>query len=500
MTPSTSNTCLPLPAGERVGERACLLLALLLTACPPSKPTIDAGKAPECMSRSECDAGLVCTTDQFCSACTTSGQCSVKEECATDTRLCALRAGWGSQCAVNDDCQAGSWCKQGLCQARSDVSLCVSGHNSDCPQGERCNQITLVCEEDLGCSIDLDCSAGEICNTGSRQCQPRCTVDTQADICAAGQRCVSEKCVQCAADAECGPGLTCDAAGNCSAGSRCYTDRDCSVPLVCLVQTGACLPKAPACTSDDNCASNQRCSVTSGRCIPRDCQPDRYEPDNDDLHAFGVAPGPYRNLTLCAADTDWYSIALSRGDLLGVNVDADPFAENNFTTVVKDTTGRTLAGGRLLVSYVAPVPATYFVVISTIDPFQTYDVTFLKSRGTPCDDDVLEPNDSATQPTLLNTSTQADGRICPQDQDWFRSTVPAGKDVVARLTNYTAASGLLRLCLFQGDGATQIACSSATLPSITVPSTALTSNQILVRVVGDTERSANSYTLSLEFP
>ena len=474
-------------------------LVLALTACPKVKPVEDAGVIPQCTSRSECDAGLVCTTEQFCSTCSTSGQCSVKEECNLTTRLCALRPGWGTACAINDDCQAGSWCKQGLCQARSQVSLCVGGLNSECPQGERCNRVTLVCEEDLGCSINEDCSPGELCNTGSRQCQPRCTPATQVDVCAASQRCIGERCLQCTMSAECDPGLECDPAGNCSAPARCYTDRDCPLPLVCQ-PTGACLPKRPPCSNDDTCAANQRCDVPSGRCIPRDCQPDRYEPNNDDLGAFGVAPGPYRNLTLCPGDVDWYSIALSRGDLLGVNVDADSFSENNFTTVVKDGTGRTLAGGRLLVSYVAPVPARYFVVISTIDPFQTYDVTFLKSRGTPCDDDTHEPNDSATQPTLLNTSTQTDGRICPQDQDWFRSTVPAGQGVRVRLINYEAGNGLLRVCLFQGNGTTLIACSADLMPSITVPATALSSNQILVRVVGDMDRSANSYTLSLEFP
>jgi hypothetical protein len=481
-------------------KRLAFLSVLALCACPPTNVTADAGKTPECQVRADCDAGLVCTMDSYCATCTTSGQCSVKEECNADSRLCVLRAGWGSQCAVNDDCQAGSWCKQGLCQPRASVSLCPGGRTSECPQGERCNQITLVCEEDLGCSTNDDCSAGEICNTGSRQCQPKCTVDTQASVCAAGQRCVAEKCVQCASDSECGPGLTCDAAGNCTAGSRCYTDRDCTVPLVCLVQTGACLQKAPACRTDDNCAANQRCNVASGRCIARDCQPDPYEPNNDDTKAFSVAPGPYRGLTLCPGDVDWYSIALSRGDQLGVNVDADPFAENNFTTVVKDGTGRTLAGGRLLVSYVAPVPATYFVVISTIDPFQPYDVTFLKSRGTPCDDDLLEPNDSATQPTPLNTTTQADGRICPQDQDWFRATVPSGKGVHATLVNYLPGTGLLRLCVFQSDGATLIACNNDPMPSVSVPAASLTGTAVLVRVVGDTDRIANSYTLNLEFP
>jgi Cys-rich repeat protein len=416
------------------------------------------------------------------------------------SRLCALRAGWGTQCAVNDDCQAGSWCKQGLCQARSEVSLCPGGKTSECPQGERCNQINLVCEEDLGCSTNDDCSAGEICNTGSRACQPRCTVDTQADVCSAGQRCVNEKCVQCASDSECGAGLSCDAAGNCTAGTRCYTDRDCPVPLVCLVQTGSCLPKAPACRSDDNCASNQRCDVASGKCIPRDCQPDRYEPNNDDMKAFAVAPGPYRDLTLCPGDVDWYSIALARGDLLGVNIDADPFSENNFTAVVRDSTGRTVAGGHLLVSYVAPVPATYFVVISTIDPYQPYDVNFLKSRGTPCDDDNLEPNDSPGQPTLLNNTTTADGRICPQDQDYFRISVPSGRDARASLINYNAGNGLLRLCMFQSDGTTLLGCSSDLMPSLTAPAAALTGTSIVLRVVGDTSRIANSYTLSVEFP
>jgi hypothetical protein len=478
----------------------CCLLVLATTGCPKAGDDGDGGKAPECQTRSECDAGLVCTMDQVCAACSTSGQCSVKEECQADTRLCALRAGWGTQCAVNDDCQAGSWCKQGLCQPRAAVSLCPQGTKAECPQGERCNTITLVCEEDLGCSNDFDCSAQEICNTGSRQCQPRCTPDTQADVCAASQRCVAEKCAQCAADSECGVGLTCDPAGNCTAGSRCYTDRDCMVPLVCLVQTGACLAKAPSCRSDDNCASNQRCDVASGRCLARACQSDRYEPNNDETKAFAVAPGPYRDLTLCPSDVDWYSIALARGDQLGVNVDADPFAENNFATLVKDSAGRTVAGGRLLASYVAPAPATYFVVISTTDPFQPYDVTFLKSRGIPCDDDAWESNDSATSPTVLNLSTQADGRVCPQDQDWFRATVPTGKGVNATLTNYAAGAGLLRLCVFQGDGTTMLGCSAELSPVVHVAAAAVTGASVLVRVVGDTERIANSYTLSLEFP
>lgn len=476
------------------------LAALALSACPnTSTPTEDAGRPPECETRADCEAGKVCTAEKYCANCTTSGQCTVKETCDADTRLCVLRDGWGTQCAVNEDCQAGSWCKQGLCKPRSEVSLCPGGTNAECPQGERCNKLTTVCEEDLGCSTNDDCSAGEVCNTGSRACVPKCTVDTQSEVCAPGERCVNEQCVQCTDNSECGVGLVCDAAGRCSAGDRCYTDRDCNVPLVCFVQTGACLPKSPPCITDDTCAADERCDVPSGRCIPRTCQPDRYEPNDDDTKAFNVAPGAYRNLTLCAADVDWYAITLSRGDQLGVNLDADPFSENTFTTVVKDTTGRTLAGGKLLVSYVAPTPAKYFVVIASTDPFQNYDVTFLKSRGTPCDDDALEPNDSPTQPTLLNMATQADGQVCPQDQDWFHVAVPPGKGFRASLINYDAGRGLLRLCAFAADGVTQLGCSADVLPVVSLPLT-VPGQDVLVRVLGDSDRIANSYTLKVELP
>jgi hypothetical protein len=360
----------------------------------------------------------------------------------------------------------------------------------------RCNVVNTVCEEDLGCSDDTDCGATEVCNTGSRTCVPRCTPETQVDVCKPGEKCVLSKCVQCATDAECGVGLKCDAAGRCSTGSRCYTDRDCKVPLVCFAQTGACLPKAPACVSDDSCLPDQRCDVGSGKCVPRTCQPDRYEPDNDITQAYGISASRYDNLTLCPGDVDWYSLSLSRGDQLGVNLDADPFSENNFSTLVKDGSGRTLAAGKLLVSYVA-APQNYFVSISTIDPFQPYDVTFLLSRGIPCDDDANEPNDSAAAPTALNTATSIDGAICPQDQDWFRVSVPAGKSLRASLVNYDAGKGLLRLCAF--DGLTQLACDDATLPSVSASAAAVGGKDVLIRVVGSTDRAANAYTLKVEF-
>lgn len=477
-----------------LGVLGALMLILGLWACPPpsTAPPLDAGRQGACENRLDCPAGEVCTADGYCNRCATSGQCSVKEVCVAGTRLCALREGWGTDCAANEDCQAGSWCHQGLCQGRSQVSLCPGRSSSECPKGDRCNRVTSVCEEDLGCSTNDDCSPAEVCNTGMRQCVPRCTTETQAQFCAALEHCVINHCAQCSEASECGAGLLCDAAGQCSTGSRCYTDRDCPVPLVCLAQTGACLPKPPPCLSDDTCAAGLRCDVTSGRCVPRDCQSDRYEPNDDEASAFNVAPAAYHGLTLCPRDADWYAIPLARGDQLGVNLDADPFSEAYFSTLVRDRSGRTLASGRLLASYVAPAAATYFVVVSASSPSEAYGVTFLKARGTPCDDDAHEPNDTAAQPTQMNRATELDGVVCPQDQDWFRlATIPDAGTIRVALTGYESGNGLLSLCVFSADGGTQLGCSSAPLPAVTVQA----ESGLLVRVVGDSPRIANTYTL-----
>ena len=163
-------------------------LVAALAGCPTAGPapgaTFDAGF--ECQSRADCDGGQVCTELQYCADCDSSGQCLLREECNADSKRCVYRAGWGADCTRNDQCQAGQWCAQGLCQERAAVQLCPSGLSTECPTGDRCNMANLVCEEDLGCSVELDCAATDICNTGSHACVPRCTADNQASICAPG--------------------------------------------------------------------------------------------------------------------------------------------------------------------------------------------------------------------------------------------------------------------------------------------------------------------------
>jgi hypothetical protein len=489
----------------RGGWVAATAALLAMCACHHSPPAPDGGPTPQCETRADCDAGYVCTSNLFCANCTSSGQCALKELCDPTKQLCVFRPGWGNQCQLNSQCQAGQWCSQGLCLARDNVQLCPSGASSDCPSGLRCNAINFVCEQDLGCLANDDCDPGEVCNPGSHVCVPMCTPATQSTVCTANQSCADGGlCVECTKASDCGVGLICDAAGNCGTGSRCYTDRDCTVPLVCYALTGQCVPRLPPCVSDENCGVTQRCDLGTGNCVPRQCQPDRFEPNNTPDAAYPVTAGDYQALTLCNGETDYFALELSRGDELGVNVNADPFAEQTFTTSISNAGGLTLASGHLLASYVAPANATYYVGISSTDANETYDVTFLLSRGTPCDEDPYEPNDTPQEAWPLNATTTVDATICPGDSDYWAVPVPVGKGITVSLVNYLSQNGLLQLCLFapaSGDaGSTQIGCSSdLTSPAVIGTAAQLGGQTALVQVQGGSSLVTNSYTLQVAF-
>jgi hypothetical protein len=482
---------------------ASLLFALLLTGCSsdPAKPVPDAGpEASACKHRDDCEGGQVCGTEGFCGPCESSGQCRLKERCEAEAQVCTLREGWGTDCTASADCELGMWCRQGLCRQRADVVLCPSGARSECPTGQRCNTASLVCEEDLGCVEDADCGSEERCNTGLHACVPRCTEATAPQVCASGERCAEGRCVQCEADAECGPGLRCDAAGRCAATPRCYSDRDCTVPLQCHVPSGACLPEPPPCTSDDGCAADQRCEIGTGTCVPRACELDTLEPNDTTPTAYPVRASRYLGLTLCPDDVDHFSIALERGDQLGVNVEADAFAEPAFSTTLQDASGRVLASGHFLATHVAAVSGTYTVRIAARGSTpRAYDVGFFLSRGTPCDDDSHEPNDTPALATALTPGLSLEGILCPQDQDHFRLTVPEGQGVRVSLSNYAAAEGLLRLCLLEAESTQELGCSTeASGVKVSLPASIAGGRTLTARITGDDARTANGYTLRAE--
>jgi hypothetical protein len=224
------------------------------------------------------------------------------------------------------------------------------------------------------------------------------------------------------------------------------------------------------------------------------------EPNDTVATASAVRASRYLGLTLCPDDADHFSLSLERGDQLGVNVEAEAYAEPAFSTTLQDASGRVLASGRFLTTHVAAVPGRYTVRISArgSEP-RSYDVGFFLSRGTPCDDDLHEPNDTPGTAKALPEGTAVEGRLCPQDRDHFRLTVPEGRGVRVALSNYEAASGLLRLCLLGADGTSELGCSAeATGARVSLPTAVAGGRTLTARVTGEDARTVNGYTLQAE--
>jgi hypothetical protein len=153
----------------------------------------------------------------------------------------------------------------------------------------------------------------------------------------------------------------------------------------------------------------------------------------------------------------------------------------------------------MLASFVAASPGTYSIRVSTSAAAQRYDVGFFLSRGTPCDDDRQEPNDTPATAKPYTPGLAVEGVICPQDQDHFTLSVPVGRGVTASLTNYSAASGLLRLCLLEG--AVERGCSEdSSGATVSLPEAVAGGKTLAARITGDDARTTNSYTFQVEFP
>ena len=161
------------------------------------------------------------------------------------------------------------------------------------------------------------------------------------------------------------------------------------------------------------------------------------------------------------------------------------------------TSGLDPASRRSLWEYLGQVRAEYqttiFLTTHYLEEAEQADRICILNAGK------VVINDTPAQATALNTATQADGMICPQDQDYFRVQVPGGHGVRASLINYDSGRGLLRLCVFASDGTTQLGCSEDPVPVVDVPASSV-SGSALVRVLGSNPRSANGYTVKVELP
>lgn len=488
-------------AGLR-GPLALLILASM--GCGHGKAKVP---APECLQRADCPGGVaggqLCVEGK-CTGCTRSRECRLTELCDPVQRLCTSRACFGDECAAHADCKLGAYCVQGLCldpaQPRAvggqTCSARVCGSARDCNAGERCNGRTFVCEQDLGCLAGSPCAAGQVCNPVTSVCEQGCTAETAAQACGALVPCISGRCVQCAQDRDCGPGLVCDvAAGACTGPAGCLSSRDCELPKTCDRATATCaLPRGP-CDSNERCAADERCETRTGKCVSGACLPDRFDPNADQAHAQPISPGSVPQLTLCGAGPDWFSLPLSSGDTVQIVADTDPLG--SFDLQLRDQTS-VLEEGPFAVLRTVGLSATYFVRASTNDAAALYGLRVQVAPGTPCDHSPPDAHPQPSQALPLPAGPSYDFAVCPGEATWFVLRPPlAAQGIDVAGTVAPTAGGALVLSLYDSDGATLLAqdASGTASPRVAAPSSR--GQQFFLRVAGADARVRNRYDLTV---
>ncbi|MBN2493039.1 MAG: hypothetical protein JXR96_00505 [Deltaproteobacteria bacterium] len=476
----------------------CLAAALAFGCSGQEESQTDGGSQPlTCSSRLDCPGGLACMSG-ICSACLLNSDCLSTEICNPLDQLCVRRPDMGDECRLNEDCSLGSFCVQGFCKAASEIMPCLE--DDDCLDGERCDPINLVCVTDFGCDRDVDCAEGEVCNTALNRCERACTPETQEAVCGFGLVCDEERglCVECYLDEHCGIGLRCNPETHyCEGENTCRTDRDCPFGEVCNPQTHQCTVEPAGCLSHDDCPEGTLCDVPSGECIPADCQDDRLEPNGDPSSASPLEQGRTLALTLCPEDEDWFSVELARGDRLKLVVEMDFLASEHFHVELYDPAcDDLLQAGSMLIDHTVCQDGAYSIRVWTEDARASYDIELAISRGVPCDDDEMEPNDSAYEAAPIVSGSLRGLMICPHDEDWYVLDRPLDRRLEARI-EYPAMEGDLDLDLVGGDAQTIVMRSATGGDGEVVSVDDDPGTRFFLRVYGGPQ-TANQYEMHVE--
>jgi hypothetical protein len=415
-----------------------------------------------------------------------------------------LRSCFGDECTQHSDCNLGAFCVQGLCinpdhpriEGGQTCSVQVCGSARDCNAGQRCNARTFVCEQDLGCLAGSPCGAGMVCNPGSGVCEAGCSEQTQAQVCGALVPCIGGRCVQCAKDTDCGPGLICDAGGSCRGPTGCASSRDCEVPETCDRATASCqLPRGP-CTSNENCALDERCESRTGKCVAGACLPDRMAPNGDQAHAAPVKPGSYPLLTLCGSDEDWFSLPLQSGDTVQAVADADPLG--SFDLELRTGT-QAIDEAPFAVLRTVGSTGTYFIRARTNDASALYGLRVQVATGTPCDHNPPDPHPTAAQALPLTPGDNYDYAVCPTEATWFAMRPPAGQGVDILGALDPSAGGALVFTLLDSDGATVLAHDDTGSPAPHLVAPLAHGETFFLKVEGADPAVRNRYDLTVRF-
>jgi len=217
-------------------RRGLLLLALVLSACPPPVSLQDSGPTDE-------DAGIPPTP------------CAAPEECRAKGLDAVCRSALCRSdvpCGDDVECGLGERCLGGQCR----FTGCTA--DADCLTG-KCLRDSYTCVE---CGSAADCPRDKpVCQATTSTCVG-CTSDDQCPLPGPGHCSAGGACVHCLTSDHCPNGLTCNARNICEGAplnAACPEGVACAAGLVCVTVSGvqqclqACNVYTPQCQGTQVC-------------------------------------------------------------------------------------------------------------------------------------------------------------------------------------------------------------------------------------------------------
>ena len=177
------------------------------------------------------------------------------------------------------------------------------------------------------------------------------------------------------------------------------------------------------------------------------CEPDRLENGGNNTPQSATPILAYEDytLSLCAGDIDYYNFYAARGELIEIyasfghalsDIDLRLIAPNGSTGMpFQEWYAASENDNEQIIVESAPIEGTYILEVKQIaaDREPQYDLRLNLTMAAECENDRLEPSDSAQNSYFASPNLYRDLRACA-DEDWFRTQVDAGRNLIIYLT------------------------------------------------------------------
>ena len=238
------------------------------------------------------------------------------------------------------------------------------------------------------------------------------------------------------------------------------------------------------------------------------CADDAFEDNDTDVTAATVSPALHSNLGICDADEDWYSIILSAGDDLTVDLTFSD-GDGNIDLWVHDPT-TTLLGESVSITddesvgpEIAPIGGQYLIHVQLVaDDGPTlgnsYSMNVALNSLLTCVDDAYEDNDSLATAASLVPGGYPGLAVCPGDDDFFAVTLSVGDTIQADLV-FDHSEGNVDCQLLDPTGATVAMSISATDDETLGPWTAVMDGDHVINaaITADNAVPGNVYDMAV---